>query len=590
MSGKDPAFPPFPPAWKSKPPANAMSWFCRRRINPAPLSDVLRRAGFPLNTRCGGRGVCDGCLVELVEGKLINSHDYVAPPVPSRDATMLVRACKCSVGASAARIRIPLRSSMRHEPQIVADYQIRVPFAHDPLYQQIRIAGAQSEDALQRAVEQACPGLPIRMADGVAMKSPHPAPFYATVEHRGDHRLVTAISPEPAAANLGVAVDIGTTTVALILVDLADGNVLARASRFNEQVHLGEDVVTRINLCLNSSAMVQQLQHAVATETVLPLLLQALEQAGRSIDAVRCLAFAGNTTMLHLLAGVDPTPMGIAPFTPAFLDHRLMTAEAIFGALPLAADVPCHLLPGAAAYVGADLSAGIVASGLLYDPGPSLLIDVGTNGEIILKIGAELVGCATAAGPAFEGARLSSGMRAVNGAISHITFADSPPDVRCEVIGDAKTHPIGICGSAYVDFLAWAHAAGVLTDTGRINPDINGTLHQRLVAIDLQPNRLSPRLRPRQTTHHHLRLRCRLPTPSQSRHRRRHPHPAQPIPPPPHRYPHRVFSRRLRHQNGPPRRHPLRPPPRFRPRPSSSRRQHRPGRSLPIPHGRRLIK
>jgi uncharacterized 2Fe-2S/4Fe-4S cluster protein (DUF4445 family) len=158
----------------------------------------------------------------------------------------------------------------------------------------------------------------------------------------------------------------------------------------------------------------------------------------------------------------------------------VIEAGEIFSHSSLDAKVPCHLLPGAAAYVGADLTAGVVATGLYYDAGPSLLIDVGTNGEIILKHGDELIGCATAAGPAFEGALLSSGMRAVNGAISHVRFGGDPPFVHYEVIGDANTLPIGLCGSAYVDFLAAGHAAGILTDTGRFNTDIAPELRERI--------------------------------------------------------------------------------------------------------------
>jgi uncharacterized 2Fe-2S/4Fe-4S cluster protein (DUF4445 family) len=405
-----------------------------RLLLPSPadrqllLSDLLRRSNLPLNTRCGGRGACDGCQIELVRGTLLKSTSR--EPIVANDEPVVVRACQCRLDSTSVKIRIPLRSSMRHEPQVVADYQIRVPFAHDPLY-------------------------PIRDSIGNA--------------------------PSGSSSNLGVAVDIGTTTVALLLVDLADGAVLARSSKFNEQVHLGEDVVTRINLCAMNREMIGQFQQAVANRTILPLLETALQRSARSIESVRCLSIAGNTTMLHLLAGVDPTSMGTAPFTPQFLEHRIYPSGAIFGKSALGEDVPCHLLPGAAAYVGADLTAGVVASGLYYDPGPSLLIDVGTNGEIILKNGDDLIGCATAAGPAFEGALLSSGMRAVTGAISHVTIDSQGSSVECETIGNDHMPPIGICGSAYVDFLANAHTAGLLTDTGRFNLEVNGELRERMI-------------------------------------------------------------------------------------------------------------
>lgn len=456
-------------------------------LSPAPaersdsLSDLLRHAGLALNTRCGGRGACDGCVIELVSGSLTDlpraklvSVDPGQPPLP-------LRSCQCRLDDRPAVIRVPLRSSMRHEPQIVTNYQIRIPFSHDPLWRQLRVPVARSSEELVRAIGQACPDLPIRVLPGAIPTACPAGELFVTVEHRGDHRLLTRVSKTSRKPGLGVAVDIGTTTVALLLVNLVDGAVVGRCSKFNEQIHLGEDVITRINRCSTDPSMLAQLQLAIAIKTILPLLEEALQQGSQSIDEVVCLVFAGNTTMLHLLVGEDPTPMGVAPFTPVFLHHRVSQAGEIFGQCRLAPQLPCHLLPGAAAYVGADLTAGIVASGLLYDAGPSLLIDVGTNGEIILKTGQELVGCATAAGPAFEGARLSSGMRAVDGAISHITFDGQTLCLQCEVIGPPGAQPIGVCGSAYVDFLAHAHAVGLLNDMGRFNPAVPSQLREKLM-------------------------------------------------------------------------------------------------------------
>jgi uncharacterized 2Fe-2S/4Fe-4S cluster protein (DUF4445 family) len=231
--------------------------------------------------------------------------------------------------------------------------------------------------------------------------------------------------------------------------------------------------------------MLSRLQQAVIKSTIGPLIAEAIRSAGSALHGpITVITFAGNSTMLHLAAGVDPSSMGIAPFTPVFLEHRTMLAHEIGLALPSAAaavpghsaegaplsvDPVVHLLPGAAAYVGADLVAGILSSGLAYDPGPSLLVDVGTNGEIIFKHGDTLLGCATAAGPAFEGSRLTSGLRAGEGAISAINFTARPFAVHTRVIGDTK--PIGLCGSAYIDFLADARRVGMLTPTGRFDRD-----------------------------------------------------------------------------------------------------------------------
>jgi uncharacterized 2Fe-2S/4Fe-4S cluster protein (DUF4445 family) len=219
-----------------------------------------------------------------------------------------------------------------------------------------------------------------------------------------------------------------------------------------------------------------------------------VRQADIDPRQLTCMVVAGNTTMLHLLLGVDPTSLGMAPFTPTFLEHRVVTAEQLAlrvsaasqrdvsddGDEPAEAEqelpantaarktIPAmavHVLPGAAAYVGADITAGILASGIAYRDETCLLVDLGTNGEIVLRHQERLIGCATAAGPAFEGAGLTYGMRAGAGAVGHIWLdqEDQPP--RIELIGSRP--PIGICGTAYIDFVARARRALWLSPTGR---------------------------------------------------------------------------------------------------------------------------
>jgi uncharacterized 2Fe-2S/4Fe-4S cluster protein (DUF4445 family) len=231
------------------------------------------------------------------------------------------------------------------------------------------------------------------------------------------------------------------------------------------------------------------------------LIEQLLLETGVSPEQIRTLVIAGNTTMLHLFAGIDPSSMGMAPFTPQFLEHRVLrTSELPLRVRPKAAqaaeaadpprdaltqgteatreDTPpvrssrapaVHLLPGAAAYVGADVMAGVFASGMVYGQETSLLVDVGTNGEIVLKHGDRFWGCATAAGPAFEGSGLSCGMRAGRGAISHIRLDHGSDAPEIEVIGN--TPPVGVCGTAYVDFVAQSRRTGILRHNGRFSPE-----------------------------------------------------------------------------------------------------------------------
>ena len=279
--------------------------------------------------------------------------------------------------------------------------------------------------------------------------------------------------------------DLGTTTVVALLVELATGRVAASASDLNAQISLGDNVLTRINLCMQDTQNIQALQAAVTAKTFAPLIERLLEESGVAASQVASLSVAGNTTMLHLLCGVDPSPLGVYPFTPQFLEYRRLALEELPGIISqpdevqpsdpetrtapgsgLRATTSVHLLPGAAAYVGADITAGVFSSGMIYRRDPCLLVDIGTNGEIVLGHNGHFIGCATAAGPAFEGAGMACGVRAGQGAISHVRFAGDPLRPEVEVIGNVP--PIGICGTGYVDFVAKARACGLIGNRGRI--------------------------------------------------------------------------------------------------------------------------
>ncbi len=321
-------------------------------------------------------------------------------------------------------------------------------------------------DVLRKGEWKSEQGCKIRVNESLEIRIPEHAMLAYAPQILSDYRINVpyAYAPQLGKEGLVAAIDIGTTTVALSLVDLSNGAVLRKATDFNRQMHYGDDVLTRINLCLTDPSALETLQKAISQGTLAPMLERALSEAGANIASVKGFVVAGNTTMLHLFAGVNPSSMGMSPFTPSFIETRVSTAGEL-GLFPEAVSVT--MLPGSAAYVGADITSGVLASGLVYDDGPSLLVDVGTNGEIVLKYKDKMYGCATAAGPAFEGSGLMCGIRAGDGAISHITLTNDPFRVFNEVIGPPKTKAIGICGSAYIDFLAEGYRIGFLTTRGR---------------------------------------------------------------------------------------------------------------------------
>ena len=322
-------------------------------------------------------------------------------------APATLRACQARL-LEPIVLGIPARSRIEHKPQVGETFEIALPYAHDPLFPVI-----------------------------------------------GDR-------------DTAFAVDIGTTTVVVLLVDLTTGEVLSRAGGFNAQIRFGDNVLTRIDAARTPQA-VAEMQSAVVRETIAPLLVTACERAGRTTRRIAGGTIAGNTTMLHLLAGEDPTPLGIAPFSARFLTAKqLAAADVGLSAVGLSAETPLHLLPSIAGYIGADITAGVYATGMAFAPAPSLLVDIGTNGEIVLQHNGRLIACATAAGPAFEGCGLSCGSRARDGAVSDLTLALNPFHIDAQTIGGTPmAHAAGICGSAYIDFLATARTAGLLSHTGR---------------------------------------------------------------------------------------------------------------------------
>jgi uncharacterized 2Fe-2S/4Fe-4S cluster protein (DUF4445 family) len=351
------------------------------------LAQALAAGGFPLNTRCGERGLCHGCEVEL-SGENPRTVLACQHPVSSKDHFL---------------ITIPPRSLLSHRPSIVSDFRTGVPTGCDPLF---------------------------------------------------------------SGAPLGLAVDIGTTTVALLLAELSTGDVLARATGLNQQVTRGDNVLTRIQLCQDNKANIATLQADFWERTFRPLMKQVLKASGQTEGDVAGVVLAGNTTMLHLACGVDPTPLGTVPFQPGFLEPRSIPGSE-FGLAPAWS---VHTLPGLSAYVGADITAGAVCCGLAYAKDAGLLVDVGTNGEILLCGPMGHFACATAAGPAFEGCGLLCGMRAAEGVVSRISLSGAPLQASMETIGGSSAQPHGITGSAYVDFLFEGRKAGLLTENGRFDP------------------------------------------------------------------------------------------------------------------------
>jgi len=282
------------------------------------------------------------------------------------------------------------------------------------------------------------------------------ADFYAT-------RKNIFVPCENVEGQLGVAVDIGTTTVAALLVELSTGEILAHESVYNRQIELADNIASRIALC-REDANVKELQRLIIQETLLPILLSMCKSAGRPSEDLFEIVFSGNTVMSHLALGLSPLCIGTIPFEPitkVYSDHAA-SELGLNGS-----KVRVRTVPSIAGYVGGDVVCDLYVS----EPDGAdieLLVDIGTNGEIVLNDRGSLMATATAAGPAFEGAGLLHGCRAAEGVIE--TIICNPDDsFSVEIIGEKPA--TGLCGSAVVDFIATALKTGVLNRTGRFDID-----------------------------------------------------------------------------------------------------------------------
>lgn len=276
------------------------------------------------------------------------------------------------------------------------------------------------------------------------------------------------------------AVDIGTTTVAALL--LHDGEIVASAGRLNRQARFGDNVIDRIAAASTPDGLAE-LQRAVAVETIDPLLRELTSEP----EKIRRIAVAGNTVMIHLLYGIDPAPIGVAPFEPPLT--RFPPVRAAQLGLSAAPEAEVAAAPAVGGNVGGDLVAGMAAVGFGLSGRTELLLDLGTNCEMILTHRGEFLAASAAAGPAFERSGAENGTRAGEGVVEHLRF-DAAGRFELSVRGGGKA--VGLCGSALVDFLASGRRSGLLDEFGRFEPGVLARWGRRVMRDGALGCRIAP--------------------------------------------------------------------------------------------------
>ena len=429
------------------------------------ILDAAQANDIPVETVCSGKGSCGTCrvLIRETEPPLPNAHDRrrlsdqqlahgwrLACQHPLEEGAVYthpvgVRAVRVVESSGLGRIRL--------DPDVQKIYvKPAEPTLHDQsadwsrIQDELAAVAGDLDPSLEALQRLAAIGEDIGQGITVVIAG---------------NRIVSVEPGDTTKRGFGLAFDIGTTTVVGALMNLVTGEEVAVASGLNGQHIYGGDVISRMSVTMRGPEWVERLTQAVLS-TINDIIERCLESSGVARHEVYELTFVGNTVMEHLLIGADPSRISYSPFVPAMVDPITATAAEVgLNVLPSAA---VWVSPNVASYVGGDIVGMMLSANLGRRRGNVLAIDVGTNGEIVLQKGRELFATAAPAGPAFEGAEISQGMRAAPGAIERVRIEDDAIEV--DVIENAE--PVGICGSGLVDAVAELVRTGLVTPSGRL--------------------------------------------------------------------------------------------------------------------------
>jgi uncharacterized 2Fe-2S/4Fe-4S cluster protein (DUF4445 family) len=449
------------------------------------LSDAAQMVGIEIGQPCGGQGRCGRCAVQVTEGNVRRRSTLRLTPDDVNQGFAL--ACQTVVEGDAA-IYVPPQEKI--ERKLTTDRvvgEVTVPDGYDYLRDQtvrrihLELVPPSMDDQtddwsrlqialkLQANISKVNISLGLLQTIGNVLRADE-WKVTAVLEYPlGDlEQPVRLISLQPGHIDeysplWGCAIDIGTTTVSVWLVDLVRGGVKAQVAEYNGQIARGEDVISRIMYAGKNGGGGELRQRVL--DTINSLIETACKRVKTKPDEVVKVTVAGNSTMIHLLLGIPASNIRLSPFVTTVNHPPLMTAHEVGLKAHPQASVDC--LPGVASYVGSDITAGVLSSGMNHNENVILFLDVGTNGEIVLGNRDWLVTCACSAGPAFEGAGVVNGMRATTGAIEEVWINNETFEPTYRVIGGGK--PSGICGSGLISLLSEAFLTGIFDKAGKVN-------------------------------------------------------------------------------------------------------------------------
>jgi len=441
------------------------------------ILELARAAGVPIDSACGGQGTCGKCKVLIALGQPGGQPGDQLTPEEIEHGMVL--ACQATVEGDLV-VEVPLESQ-RSELRILVDQgpletettggvplAERVPLSVSPPDQE---DGRGDDERLLRALQDSrgarfsefsldLPALRLLPQLG----RDHHWRLDALLGDFDGKGVIYHLAPPSDTEAYGLAVDIGTTTVVVHLINLATGGFVDACASLNDQVGFGADVISRIIHTQEHEGGLQQLREAVL-DTINRCVVKAAHRAGATTKQIIAAACVGNTVMTHLALGIDPAAIRREPYVPAVCSLPTLRAGDV--GIDIHPAAPVYFAPCVSSYVGGDITAGVLASAMADSPRLTLFIDLGTNGEMVIGHHDWLMCCSCSAGPAFEGSGLEYGMYATVGAIEKFTYDSATDHVEYLTIGQAR--PRGVCGSGLVDALAALLRAGAIDRSGRIN-------------------------------------------------------------------------------------------------------------------------
>jgi len=461
-------------------------------VEAAEGETILRAAhaaGIHIASSCGGQGVCGKCLIAIKEGVCLGGESEGIGKAERERGLRL--ACTCRADSDVV-VEVPASSRLdrglldRRPPRVTgrlaADREKR-PFRLDPPVKKFLISldppSATDHTADLTRVLRALTkqhnieGIPDMRFASLCPAAIRGASWSATVttaEHEsGRLHLVNIEAGDTTDRLTALAIDLGTTTVCGELIDCTRGETLAEASEYNDQIRHGDDVISRIIASQKGDG--RRLLQEAAAASINRVITRLLEQSGAKRSDIAFLSLAGNTTMTHLLMGLDAKHIRLAPYTPVV--NEVPIARAADLGIDLGGHVTAAAMPLVASWIGGDIVAGVLAAGVHRREGRVLFIDLGTNGEIVLGGRELLIAASCSAGPAFEGGGIRHGMRAADGAIEEIRIDPGSGEPVVFTIGGAP--PRGICGSGVINITAELLETGLLEPNGKFKPDAAGS-------------------------------------------------------------------------------------------------------------------